>query len=153
MYRAYMTMNPKGFDTVIRCFVALGFVVATKNIHNLMFHHFSNCISCRSEILTRIEVRGVESEVFADCAGDGKTQVGVDVDLANCHGRCLAEHLFGDALCAWHAAAVFVDFGDELLRDGRCAVKDDRESGETSADFFENVEAELGLTFEFVCAV
>ena len=83
-----------------------------------MFHNLFDRFSCRSEILTRIEVRRIESKVLADCAGDCKSEVGVDVDLAHCHGRCFAEHIFGDALCAGHTAAVLIDFCDKLLRDG-----------------------------------
>ena len=63
-------------------------------------------------------MRRIESKVLADCAGDCKSEVGVDVDLAHCHGRSFAEHIFGDALCAGHAAAVLIDFCDKLLRDG-----------------------------------
>lgn len=131
----------------------LGFAVAAENIHKFMFHNLFDRFSCRSEILTRIEVRRIESKVLADCAGDCKSEVGVDVDLAHCHGRCFAEHIFGDALCAGHAAAVLVDFCDKLLRDGRGTVQNDGESGQAFADFFEDIEAKLRLTFELVCAV
>ena len=98
-------------------------------------------------------MRRIEGEVFADCAGDGESEVGVDVDLAHCHGSGFTEHIFGDALSAGHAAAVLVDLCDEFLRDGRRTVQDDGESGQAFADFFEDVETQLRLAFELVCAV
>lgn len=52
-----------------------------------------------------------------------------------------------------HAAAVLVDLGNEVLRNGRCTVQNDGESGQAFADFFEDVETKLRLTFELVCAV
>lgn len=63
-------------------------------------------------------MRRIESKMLADCTGDCESEVGVDVDLANSHGSCFAEHVFGDALCAGHTAAVLIDFCDKFLRDG-----------------------------------
>lgn len=118
-----------------------------------MLYNLLHCLSGRSEILTRIEVRRIESKVLADCGGACKTEVGVDVDLADCHRSCFTEHIFGNALCAGHTSAVLVDDLDEVLRNGRSTVQNDGESGQTLADFFENVKTKLRLTFELVCAV
>lgn len=145
--------RPKGFDNASRCLARLGFAVAAEHIHQFVLHDLFNRFSCRSEILTRIEVRRIESKVLADCRGDCKSEVGVDVDLADCHRCRFAEHIFGNALCAGHTAAVLIDLCDEVLRNGRRAVQNNGESGQTFADFFEDVETKLRLTFELVCAV
>ena len=94
-------------------------------------------------------------KVLADGGGHRKTQVGIDVDLADGHGSGLAEHFLGDTDGVGHFAAVFVDDADKLLRHGGSAVQHDGEAGQTPGDLFQNVKAELRLHagLELVSAV
>jgi hypothetical protein len=52
-------------------------------------------------------------------------------------------------------AAVCIDDADIFLRNGRRAMQNNRESGKSSDDFFQNIQTELRLCagFELVCAV
>ena len=146
--------NPAGFSRgVSDCSIGLRFAVAAENVDDFVSDDRTHRVPRRPEILTGVEVRGVECEVLSDGGGDCKTQVAVDIDFADCHTRRLAEHIFGHALCAGHIAAVLVDYLDVFLRNAGSAVEDDGETGETSADFFENVETESGLSLELECAV
>ena len=81
-------------------------------------------------------------EVFPDISGHCKTDIGVDVDLADGQFSCVTKLALRDADCVGHVASVGIDHLDELLRDGRGAVQDDRETGQSLGDFLENVEAE-----------
>jgi len=118
-----------------------------------MLHNLLYCFSCRSEILSGVEMRGVEGEVLAYRARDRDAEVAVDIYLANSHSSRLAEHFFGNALRTGHASAVGIDDFHKLLRNGGRAVKHDGEARQALADLFEYVETQLCLSFEFVCAV
>ena len=54
---------------------------------------------------------------------------------------------------AGHISTVGVNNLNVFLGNAGRAVQDDGETGQTSADFFENVETEFGLTLELECAV
>ena len=90
-------------------YALLCFAVAAENINNLVLDKLSDIVSARSKILTRIEMLGMFVEVLADSRGHSKTEVGVDVDLADSHGSSLTEHIFGDTDSIGHSAAVGVD--------------------------------------------
>ena len=133
----------------------LCFVVAAENVHDLVFDDLFDGRAGVAEVLSGIEVIGVFEEMFTDRRGASDAEVGVDVDLADGHGSRFAEHFFGDADSVGHFAAVLVDDGDAVLRNGRSAVQDDRETGQAFADFFEDIEAQLRFLagFEFISAV
>lgn len=59
----------------------LRFVAAAENVYYLVSHTFGNKSSCRSEILTRIEVRRIFCEVTTYSCSAGKSEVGVDIYL------------------------------------------------------------------------
>ena len=81
-------------------FCVLRFSVAAEHVDDFVFDNRANSISCGPQILTGVEVRGVEREVLSDGGGDGKTEVAVDVDFADGHACGFAEHFFGNTLCA-----------------------------------------------------
>ena len=129
--------------------------VAAENIDYLVCDHVLYCLTCRLEVLARIEMIGMSVQVAADGCGHCKAKIGVDVYLAHCHGCCLAELSLGNTDRAGHIAAVFVDLLYKLLRYGGCSVKDYRKAGQTAFDILKNVKAELGLRagLELICAV
>ena len=57
----------------------------------------------------------------------------------------LRSMILRNALSAGHLAAVLVDHVDELRYNGGRAVQYDREAGQTAGNFFQNVEAQLGI--------
>lgn len=131
----------------------LRFAVAAEDVHDFVFDNRADCVSGGSQILTGVKVGRIESKVFSDGCRDCKTKVAVDVDFADCHACGFAEHFFGNTLCAGHISAVLVDDFHVFLRNAGRSVQNDGESGQAFADFFENVETEFGLAFEFECAV
>ena len=120
-----------------------------------MTNHFLDGCPCRLEILTGVKVRRMLCEILADGSGHGKTEVAVDINLADCHACGLAEHILGHADSVGHITAVGVDHLNKLGDNGACTVEHDGEAGQTLFNFFENVKAELGLGagLELVCAV
>ena len=121
-------------------FVRSDFVVAAKNVDDLVLDQFLQIVAGRLQISTGIEISGMLIEVLADGAGHGKTQVGVNVDLADSHGSSLTELLLGNTNCIGHCAAVLVDHLNVLLRYGGRTVENDGETRQTLGDFLENVE-------------
>ena len=81
-------------------------------------------------------------EVLADARRHRKTQVRVDIDLADRALRRLTKLLLGDADRVGHLAAVFVDDLHEFLRNGGRAMQNDREARQTLGNFVQNVEAQ-----------
>ena len=126
---------------------------AAEHVDELMTHAFGDERSAVAEVLTGIEVRGVLGEVFAHRGGEGETKVGVDVYLADRHGRRFAEHVLGNALSAGHRTAEVVDHlyvvGEHRAR----AVENDGELGQERRNLFENIETELSVALEFERAV
>ena len=120
-----------------------------------MFYKFFDVFSCRFEILSGIEMIGMFRKMFANGTGHCETEVGVDVDFANCHFCGLTKHIFGDTDGIGHCAAVAVDHFNVFGDNGRSTVENDGEFGQAFADFFEDIESQLGFLtgFEFVCAV
>lgn len=90
------------------------------------------------------------------CSRPWATRIhGIDVDFADGHRSGLAEHILRNADGVRHLAAILVDDLDQILRDRRSAVQNNRETGQAAADLLENIEAQLRLLagFKFVCAV
>ena len=107
-----------------------------------MSNHILNSLTSRLEILTRIEVIRVLCEVLTDVTCHSKTDIGVDVDLADCEGSCLTELLFRNTNCIRHVTAILVNHLYEFLRNGRRTMENDREARELLHALFENVKTE-----------
>ena len=144
----------------------LSFSVGAKHFADFVLIEFLHKITGGTAIFAGIKLTRLVIEHFADCGRKGKTAVGIDVYLANCTLGGLAELCLGDTDCIGQFTAVLINNLDILLRNGRRAVKYDRESGKLILDFLEHVERKwrrnekpcLGvafalLRFEFVCTV
>ena len=57
--------------------------IRTEYVHNLVDVHLLHVLTSRLQILTRIEVSRMLSEVLTDSSGHSQTAVRVDVNLAN----------------------------------------------------------------------
>ena len=68
--------------------------------------------------------------MLADSRRHGETQVGIDVDLADCASGRLPEHIFRNTLGAGHAAAILIDHFHKLRNDRAGAVQHDGETGQ-----------------------
>ena len=82
------------------------------------------------------------SQIFADICSHGKTDVRIDVDLADGRFRCLTELVLGDADGVGHVAAVGVDHFDEFLGHGGGTMQDDGEARKTPGHFLQHIEPE-----------
>lgn len=120
-----------------------------------MLDHFLHHDAGVAQVLTGIEMVGMFRKMFADSRRKGNAEVGIDIDFADRHFRRLAQLGFGNTDGVGHMSAEFVDDRHLVLRNGRRAVEDDGEAGKPPADFFENVEAKLGILtgLEFISAV
>ena len=85
------------------------FAVRTEYIHNLVDVHFLHILTGGLQILTRIEVSRMLSQVLADGSGHGQTRVGVDVDLADSALRSLTQLLLGDTDSGLEMTSKLVD--------------------------------------------
>ena len=90
--------------------------VRTKNVNDLVSNHILNSLTSGLKILAGIEVIRVLSEVLTDVTCHSKTDIRVDVDLANSECSCLTELLFRDTYCIRHISAVLVNHLNEFLR-------------------------------------
>lgn len=84
-------------------------MVAAQYIDELMGNHGLDGILAGLQILTGVKVIGMLVEVAADAGSHGKTQVGVDIDLANGHAGGGTELFLGNADGIGHTATVLVD--------------------------------------------
>ena len=90
--------------------------VGTENVLNLVSNHVLNCLASGLKVLAGIEVIRMLCEVLTDVTCHSKTDVGVDVDLANSECSCLTELLFRDTDCVRHVSAILVNHLNEFLR-------------------------------------
>ena len=90
--------------------------VRTKHIHNLVDVHLLHVLTSWLQVLARIEVIGVLSQVLTDSSSHSQTRVRVDVDLANSALRSLAELLLGDTYCVGQVTTELVDSVNLVLR-------------------------------------
>ena len=121
-----------------------GLASAAQNVDQLVADHFLDVGTSGLQVLTGVEVIGMLLEVLTDSAGHCQTQVGVDVDLADRQLSSLTQLGLGDTDSVGHLAAESVDHLDVVLRNGRGAVQNDGEAGQTLGDFFQNVETQCG---------
>ena len=93
--------------------------------------------------------------VLTDSRRERYAKVAVNVDFANCHLRSLAKFAFGDTDSVGHVTAELVYDSNFVLGNGRCTVQNDREAGQSVADFFQDIQTKLGILtgLKFVSAV
>lgn len=132
-----------------------GFAFALEIAFDLAFDKGGDGFETRGEEGTELIGFRMFGFDFAELTGEGDAEVGADIDLADASLAGFFEHRFGDADRGRHVAAVFVDEGERILRDGAGAVEDEREARELGFDFIEDVEAEggFGSRLELVSAV
>ena len=82
--------------------------VAAQNMDQLVLDHFLDVGASGLQILAGIELGRCFVEELADGAGHGKTQIGVDVDLADSQLCSLAQLLFRDTDSVGHVTAIFI---------------------------------------------
>ena len=128
-----------------------GFVIASKNVNDLVSNHFLNSLTSRFQVLARIEVIRMLSKVLADVTCHSKTDIGVDVDLADSKLSSLSQLLFRNTYCIRHISAVLVNHLYELLRYRRRSVKNDREARQSLNALFKNVETKWWRNKDAVC--
>ncbi len=144
---------------------SLSAAAAVEYVFDLVLYHSLDRFASRFEVLTRVEMIRMRHEVFTDASGHCKTEVGVDVDLADCHLSGLTELFLGNADCAGHIATVGIDLLNEFLGNRRRTVENDGETGKFLHTAFEYVECQgrrnedtflvtcALLGFELVCTV
>ena len=76
--------------------IRLCLAFAAKNCMNLMCNHILNGSTCRCKVLTGVKVRRVIVEILADCAGHCKTDVRINVDLADSTSGGLSQLFLGN---------------------------------------------------------
>ena len=86
-----------------------GLTIATQNVNDLMTDHVLHSLTGGLQVLSGVEVIRMFSEVLADAGGHGKTDIGVDIDLADSTAGSLTELFFGDADGTGHISAEFID--------------------------------------------
>ena len=116
--------------------------VGAENVNDLVLNHRLNFLACNGKIRSGVEYGGIVAHYAADTCGESKTDIGVDVDLADCHGSCLAELFFRNTNCVGEVTAEGVDFLNVFLRNGGSTVENDREAGKSLFDFSKDVETE-----------
>ena len=122
--------------------IALGLAVAAQNVDQLVLDHFLDGGAGGLQILAGVKLGRIVGEELTDSAGHSQTQIGVDVDLTNSHGSGLAQLLLGHADGVGHVAAILIDHLHKVLRNGRRAMQNDGEAGQTLGDILQNVEAQ-----------
>ena len=118
----------------------LRFAVTTEYVDNFVFYDLFDIFTSGFEILSGIEVIGMLVEILTDCSGHSKAQVRVNINLTNRTLSSLAELFFRDTDSIWHFTAIVIDHFHKLLRNGRGAVQNDGEAGQTARNFFQNIK-------------
>ena len=96
-------------------FLELQRMRCVQHVFDLVLYHGLNGVSARSEVFARVEFRRIFGDEFADLRGHGKTQIRVDVDLADAVFGSFGNHGLRHTLRARDIAAVLVAFIDEFL--------------------------------------
>ena len=119
----------------------LGLAGAAEDVAQLVADELLDVGTGGLQVLARVELVGMLVEELADGAGHGKTQVGVDVDLADGQLGCMTELLFGNTNSVGHLAAVFVDHLHILLGHRGGTVKNNGEAGQALDYLVQDIEA------------
>ena len=80
-----------------------------------MLYHGLDGISARTQILARVEFGRVFCDEFTDLGSEGKSQIGVDVDLTDTVLGSFSDHLLRNTLSAGNIAAVLIALVHEFL--------------------------------------
>ena len=116
--------------------------VAAQNIDQLVGNHVLDSLTSRLQVLARVEVIRMLSEVLADRSGDSQTNIGVDIDLADGQLCSVTQLFLRNADCIRHLAAELVDLVNKLTRYGRGTVQYNREARQTLGNFLEYIETQ-----------
>ena len=73
--------------------------VTAQYIFNFMCNHFFNRSTCRTKILTWVKVFRMFVKVFTDGTCHCQTQIGINVNFANCHFSSFTQHIFRNTDC------------------------------------------------------
>ena len=135
--------------------LGLGLAGAAQDVDQLVADQLLDVGTGGRQVVTGIELVGMLSKELTDSAGHCQSQVGVNVDLADCQLSSAAQLLLGNTDSAGHCTAVGVDHLDVLLGNGGGAVQNDGEAGQLGDDLLQDVEAQLGVGagLELVSAV
>lgn len=118
-------------------------VLGTENVLDLVLNELFDVGAAVCAVLARIEMLRMSHEVLADTSRHSETQIGVDVDLADCGFCSLAELIFRDADSIVELATVVVDDLDVLRDNGGSTVQDDRELRNLLLDLSEDIETQF----------
>jgi len=154
------------FFLALREYLLSQFAVGTQHIHNLVNVHLLHVLTGRLQVLARIEMIRMLSQILAHSSRHGQTRVRVDIDLANSTLRSFSQLLFGDTHSVGQIAAKLVDGVDLVLRHGRRTVEYDGEAGQFLLNLSQHIEsqwrgdefASLRITstllgFELICTM
>ena len=78
-------------------------------MYDLVGDHILYCLPGRLQVLARIKMIGMLNEILADIGGHSKTDVGVDIDLADSEFGGLTQLILRNPDGIGHVAAVFID--------------------------------------------
>ena len=109
-----------------------------------MSNELLDVVTTIGQVLTRVKVRRLLMEVLADACRHRKTQIGIDVDLADSRLCSTAELILGNADRIRHVTAVLVDDLDVLRNNRGRTMEHDGESRDTLLDLLKNIKAERG---------
>ena len=126
-------MQSRRFFAVFRS----GLTGAAEDVLELMLDEGLDVGAGGLEVLARVEVIRMLSEVLADRSGDSQTNIGVDIDLADGQLCSVTQLFLRNADCIRHLAAVSVDLVNELARNRGGTVQNDREARQTLGNFLE----------------
>ena len=129
-----IAINPSSF--LVCVFKLERFTSRTKNVHDLVLNHFFHHRTSVAKVLTGVEVARGFVEVLSNRRRERYAKVGVDIDFANCHLSSFSKFAFGDTDSVGHVSAELVNDSNLVLGNGRRAVKNDGEAGQSLADFF-----------------
>ena len=107
-----------------------------------MSNHILNGLASRFQILTRIKMIRMLCEVLTDVTCHSKTDIGIDINLTYCKFSCLTKLFLRNTHCIRHISAILVNHLNELLRNGRRTVQNDRETRQTLNALLQYVETE-----------
>lgn len=122
---------------------SVGLSVAAEDINYLVGDHLLDGLTGRLQILPGVEVGGCSAKYLQNGGGHSKTEVGVDVYLADGALGSLTQLVLRNSNSSRHIAAVLVYLVDELLGHAGRAVQNYREAGQILLNGLEDIEAKL----------
>ena len=100
-----------------KCYELLSqLAVRTKYIHDLVDVHLLHVLASGLQVLARIEVIRMLSQILTDSSSHSQTRVRVDVNFANSALRSLTKLLLGDTYCIGQVATKLVNGINLVLR-------------------------------------